>query len=37
MVGKREREKSFASGLWKTVDLVMCFGDGGVWCVCVEE
>ena len=34
MVGKRER-KSFASGLWETADLVMCFGDGGGGvCVC---
>ena len=36
MVGKRER-KSFASGLWETADLVMCFGDGGGGvCVCVH-
>ena len=35
MAGKRER-KSFANGLWETVDPVMCFGDGGGGvCVCV--
>jgi hypothetical protein len=32
----REREKSFASGLWETADSVMCLGDGGGGvCVCV--